>query len=377
MQNKVMKDCLLLSQHWRMQEAYLILESIEAFKDELKHGVEVVWARWGDKNVGIAGKNVSGSLVKKKQTFLKMINQSLCEDTKTKSHPNATAPATASPRAADLPRPLAAVRATVLLKVFSEMASMNFNTPLAYRNTQPVSCAGTSAQKIKKAALRVVLTWSMVLQQSTKTPTGWVSWSDSFRSFSSCSRGDKPSSYSRRNHWRHLREERTQKMLHSRQNEAKGFHCLLATWVFGGRGLIPAMWLEIGRMLSWSSMTTQFLQDASERMNLRKVNQIFNALTAPTIIISTIFIKAQICTSHWIFPPHPDEPQSGTSHAHPEGSQATLMQRQQKLNVWCVVINNGHLPSSLCTAAWGKSLSWAVKPLFHLLLQSQQFWLIN
>lgn len=29
-----------------------------------------------------------------------------------------------------------------------------------------------------------------------------------------------------------------------------------------------AMWLEMGRMLSWSSMTTQFLQDARDRMNL-------------------------------------------------------------------------------------------------------------
>lgn len=31
-----------------------------------------------------------------------------------------------------------------------------------------------------------------------------------------------------------------------------------------------AMWVEIGRMLSWSSMTTQFLQDAKDRMNLKK-----------------------------------------------------------------------------------------------------------
>lgn len=56
------------------------------------------------------------------------------------------------------------------------------------------------------------------------------------------------------------------------------FYYVLVTWVFGGTGLISAMWLEIGRMLSWSSMTTQFLQDASERMNLRRVNRIINAL---------------------------------------------------------------------------------------------------
>ncbi|KPP73949.1 hypothetical protein Z043_106927 [Scleropages formosus] len=48
------------------------------------------------------------------------------------SYPNATAPATARPSAADLPRPLAAVRATVLRRVFSEMASMNLSTALAW-----------------------------------------------------------------------------------------------------------------------------------------------------------------------------------------------------------------------------------------------------
>lgn len=47
------------------------------------------------------------------------------------TYPNATAPAIANPSAADLPRPRAAVRATVLRNVFSEMASINFNTALA------------------------------------------------------------------------------------------------------------------------------------------------------------------------------------------------------------------------------------------------------
>lgn len=37
-----------------------------------------------------------------------------------------------------------------------------------------------------------------------------------------------------------------------------------------------AMWLETGRMLSWSSMTTQFLQDASDRMNLEIVKKKIN-----------------------------------------------------------------------------------------------------
>lgn len=49
--------------------------------------------------------------------------------------------------------------------------------------------------------------------------------------------------------------------------------CNVITWVFGGTGLMFAMWLEIGRMLSWSSMTTQFLHDARDRMNLETVEQ--------------------------------------------------------------------------------------------------------
>lgn len=49
-------------------------------------------------------------------------------------YPNATAPAIANPRAADFPRPRAAVRATVLLRVFSEIPSMNFKTALACTN---------------------------------------------------------------------------------------------------------------------------------------------------------------------------------------------------------------------------------------------------
>lgn len=46
------------------------------------------------------------------------------------AYPKATAAATANPRAADLPRPLAAVRDTVERRVFSDMASINFNTAL-------------------------------------------------------------------------------------------------------------------------------------------------------------------------------------------------------------------------------------------------------
>lgn len=69
-QTKAVKGRRLPSQHWLMlQEADLILESIEAFKDELKHGVEVVRAWGGYKNIGIAGKKVSGSLARARGHF--------------------------------------------------------------------------------------------------------------------------------------------------------------------------------------------------------------------------------------------------------------------------------------------------------------------
>lgn len=45
-----------------------------------------------------------------------------------KYYPAATAPATARPSAADLPRPRAAMRATVLLNVLSRIASRNVMT---------------------------------------------------------------------------------------------------------------------------------------------------------------------------------------------------------------------------------------------------------
>ena len=47
------------------------------------------------------------------------------------AYPNATAEANDSPKAADFPRPRAAVSVTVLLKVFSDIASMNLRTAFA------------------------------------------------------------------------------------------------------------------------------------------------------------------------------------------------------------------------------------------------------
>lgn len=49
------------------------------------------------------------------------------------TYPNATAEAKESPKAADFPRPRAAVRVTVLLKVFSDMASTNLRTAFAWK----------------------------------------------------------------------------------------------------------------------------------------------------------------------------------------------------------------------------------------------------
>lgn len=111
--------------------AYLILQSIKAFEDELKHGVEVVRARWGHKDIGVAVKNVGDYLANILHNIKGKTDIFVWCYKKTHLYPKATAPATASPSAADLPRPRAAVRATVLLRVFSEIASMNFSTPFA------------------------------------------------------------------------------------------------------------------------------------------------------------------------------------------------------------------------------------------------------
>lgn len=39
-----------------VKTVYLILQSIKTFEDEFKHGVEVVWARRGYKDIGVAVK---------------------------------------------------------------------------------------------------------------------------------------------------------------------------------------------------------------------------------------------------------------------------------------------------------------------------------
>ena len=58
--------------------------------------------------------------------------------------PMATAPAIDKPSAADFPRPLAAVMVTVVLNVFSAIASMNFTTAFAYMHRIPACQPSTS-----------------------------------------------------------------------------------------------------------------------------------------------------------------------------------------------------------------------------------------
>ena len=54
------------------------------------------------------------------------------------TYPNATAEASASPKAADFPRPRAAVKVTVLRRVFSDMASTNLRTALALKDQKHI-----------------------------------------------------------------------------------------------------------------------------------------------------------------------------------------------------------------------------------------------
>mmetsp|Transcript_6623 Transcript_6623/g.23852 ORF Transcript_6623/g.23852 Transcript_6623/m.23852 type:complete len:228 (+) Transcript_6623:2187-2870(+) len=117
--------------------------------------------------------------------------------TKMLEYPRASAPEMARPRAADLPLPLAAVSATVDLRVFSEAESRKVTRDFA---------------------------WSRVLQSDTSVPAGWVSAKVSQSSPSSLGLplGSPPAEDS------------------------------------PAAGLIFAMRLEVGRTLSSSSISTQF-----------------------------------------------------------------------------------------------------------------------
>lgn len=112
---------------------------------------------------------------------------------------------------------------------------------------------------------KCTLTWSRVLQQSTNTPTGWVSCKLSFSSFSSRSEGPRLSSYQRGGEGSPLTLE-GQPRKHSLL-QIPGPWQLTGVW--GGRASMLAAWEEMGRMLSWSSMTRHFLHEARERINLR------------------------------------------------------------------------------------------------------------
>ncbi|KAH3668779.1 hypothetical protein OGAPHI_002534 [Ogataea philodendri] len=110
----------------------------------------------------------------------------------------------AIPRAADLPRPLPAVKVTVVFRVFSAMESIN---------------------------RRMASAWFSVLAKLTSEPAGWVSSRLDFNSTSSCSFSESSSSS------------------------------------FGG-SLFTCLPPETGRTFSSSSRTKQFLQSERDSKNL-------------------------------------------------------------------------------------------------------------
>ena len=143
----------------------------------------------------------------------------------------------------------AAVMATVLRKVCSEMASTNFNNALAWRGKwiDLLTCANTVDAGMS--------TWSRVLQHFTRSPTGCVSERDSWRDFSSSS---SSSTYNESCY-----------LVHGNSigwmNED--------TLCFGGVGLMLSMWEDMGRILSWSSITTQWWQLERDSRNLHRERQ--------------------------------------------------------------------------------------------------------
>ena len=101
--------------------AFLVLKCVETLEDEFEHRTQVLGTRCRHKNVRIA--EIEGGVNKNCYSLQNKIT--------TKSYPKDIALAIARPNAADLPRPLAAVIATVLRFDFSEIASINRRTALA------------------------------------------------------------------------------------------------------------------------------------------------------------------------------------------------------------------------------------------------------
>lgn len=103
------------------------------------------------------------------------------------------------------------------------------------------------------------------MQQSTNTPTGWVSCKLSFNSCSSREDGLRFSSC----HREEVCHGHRRSLGSPSPPQIPGLGPTL-TGAWGGRASMLAAWEETGRMLSWSSMTRHFLQDARDRINLRE-----------------------------------------------------------------------------------------------------------
>lgn len=129
------------------------------------------------------------------------------------------------------------------------MASTNFNNALAWRGKwiDLLTCANTVDAGM--------FTWSRVLQHFTRSPTGCVSERDSWRDFSSSS---SSSTYNESCYLLHRNSI-------GWMNED--------TLCFGGVGLMLSMWEDMGRILSWSSITTQWWQLERDSRNLHRERQ--------------------------------------------------------------------------------------------------------
>lgn len=193
-------------------------------------------------------------------------------------YPKATAPATAKPKVADFPLPLAAVRDTVVLNVFSEIASIIFSSDLAWNySMQHLTNLSNQCSYLNFKLFKfffwfeMMFTWSIVLQQFTRPKTGSVPLKLSFKAFSS-----------------------------SRSIETVPF------WTRS----IFKFWEEIGRTRSWSSITRLLLQEASDKMkrslNLQTTSwwdSVRYLLWTSMCIVYNCFRELTFCSKKTMIPP--------------------------------------------------------------------------
>lgn len=94
----------------------LVFQSIQSFANKLKQSLKVIRAWCSNKNIWEPEER------KRSIELPSTLNKNAGELISLNSYPAATAPAMARPRAADFPRPRAAVKATVLRKSLSTIA---------------------------------------------------------------------------------------------------------------------------------------------------------------------------------------------------------------------------------------------------------------